>query len=127
MPGVGSAFRKLAGVSEGRLGVRPPLEGLESPGRKHDSADWWRRAQRGDMLLCFRLTLATGAREGRWEAAGAGLGALLGLSCAEGEEMNSVALPGLRKERSQGELVCQGKKCCSFALYLFSKYLWKSY
>ena len=43
-----------------------------------------------------------------------GLGLSWGLRCAEGDEMNSVALSGLRKGKSQGEVVCQGKKCCSF-------------
>lgn len=62
------------GVSEGRLGVRPPLEGLEWPRRQHNSAGCWRQAQRGDMPalfsdLCWLLALG---RDGRQQVRGWG-------------------------------------------------------
>lgn len=48
-PGAESVFRKPEGVSEWRLGVRPPPEGLQSPRGQRDSAGWLSRTQTGDM------------------------------------------------------------------------------
>lgn len=99
---------RWGGITERGLGVWPPLEKMEWPRRQHDSTGQRGLAHTGDVpAVSDSLGLEGQGRGQRQQRPG--LEQHCSLSYAAGK-MNSIAILGLRKGRSQGEALSQYQK-----------------
>lgn len=94
-------------VTERRLGVWP-LDEMEWPRRRHDSTGQRGLAHTGDVPAVSDSLRQWGQRRGQRQQR-PGLGQHCSLSYAVGK-MNSVAILGLRKGKSQDKALSQYKK-----------------